>query len=165
MRQLSCVQLDSISTVERSHRIALGGRVGAFPRTAVSRLLGDGRLIEYWAHEACLLPMADYPYFRRLMLNREHHPWFEGILAEHGDLARQILRDIEAHGPSSARAYGGAGSGYSFLPAPGSPRCPRERSASADQWPRHPHHYSGPCSHLFCRRHHHGTLARTRTVL
>ena len=40
VRRLSCVQLDSISTVERSHRIALGGRVGAFPRTAVSRLLG-----------------------------------------------------------------------------------------------------------------------------
>jgi uncharacterized protein YcaQ len=42
VRRLSCVQLDSISTVERSHRIALGGRIGDYPRDAVSRLLGAG---------------------------------------------------------------------------------------------------------------------------
>ena len=39
IRRLSCVQLDSISTVERSHRIALASRVGDYPREAVSRLL------------------------------------------------------------------------------------------------------------------------------
>ncbi|MGL6280557.1 MAG: DNA glycosylase AlkZ-like family protein, partial [Gaiella sp.] len=52
--RLSCVQLDSISTVERSHRIALGARVGDHPRDAVSTLLRTGRVFEYWAHEACL---------------------------------------------------------------------------------------------------------------
>ena len=31
IRRLSCVQLDSISTVDRSHRIALGARIGAYP--------------------------------------------------------------------------------------------------------------------------------------
>ena len=31
VRRLSCVQLDSISAVERSHRIALGSRVGDYP--------------------------------------------------------------------------------------------------------------------------------------
>jgi uncharacterized protein YcaQ len=57
VRRLSCVQLDSISTVERSHRIALASRVGDYPREAVSRLLAQGRIFEYWAHEACLLPI------------------------------------------------------------------------------------------------------------
>ena len=47
IRRLSCVQLDSISTVERSHRIALGCRVGAYPRESVSRLLAGGRVVEY----------------------------------------------------------------------------------------------------------------------
>ena len=46
VRRLSCVQLDSISTVERSHRIALGSRVGAYPREAVSALLREGRLYQ-----------------------------------------------------------------------------------------------------------------------
>ncbi|HEU5207030.1 MAG TPA: crosslink repair DNA glycosylase YcaQ family protein, partial [Gaiellaceae bacterium] len=53
IRNLSCVQLDSITAVERSHRIALGSRVGAYPRATISRLLGEGRIFEYWAHEAC----------------------------------------------------------------------------------------------------------------
>jgi uncharacterized protein YcaQ len=35
IRALSCVQLDSITAVERSHRIALGSRVGAYPRETV----------------------------------------------------------------------------------------------------------------------------------
>ena len=61
--RLSCVQLDSISAVERSHRIALGSRVGAYPRETVSRLLGQGRVFEYWAHEACLLPVEEWPLF------------------------------------------------------------------------------------------------------
>ena len=42
IRRLSCVQLDSISAVERSHRIALSCRVGAYPEEAVPRLLGSG---------------------------------------------------------------------------------------------------------------------------
>ena len=39
IRRLSCVQLDSITAVERSHRIALGSRVGAYPPHTVSKLL------------------------------------------------------------------------------------------------------------------------------
>ena len=37
IERLSCVQLDSITAVERSHRIALGSRVGVYPRGAMSR--------------------------------------------------------------------------------------------------------------------------------
>jgi uncharacterized protein YcaQ len=36
IRALSCVQLDSITAVERSHRIVLGSRVGAYPGETVS---------------------------------------------------------------------------------------------------------------------------------
>ena len=41
IRRLSCVQLDSISAVERSHRIALASRVGAYKPGIVPRLLGQ----------------------------------------------------------------------------------------------------------------------------
>src|SRR5207342_320218 len=72
VRRLSCVQLDSISTVDRSHRLALGSRVGAFPRGTVSGLLGAGRLFEYWAHEACLVPIEDWPLFSYSMQEQTH---------------------------------------------------------------------------------------------
>ena len=65
------MQLDSISTVERSHRIVLGSRVGVYPERTVSRLLREGRVFEYWAHEACLLPVEDFPLFRWRMRGRE----------------------------------------------------------------------------------------------
>src|SRR5918999_4981187 len=63
IRRLSCVQLDSISVVDRSDRLTLTSRVGNYPRDAVSRLLTAGRIFEYWAHEACLLPIEDWPLF------------------------------------------------------------------------------------------------------
>src|SRR3989337_1975122 len=64
IRALSCVQLDSITAVERSHRITLGSRVGTYPRETVSRLLGQGRIFEHWDHAACLIPVAAWPLFR-----------------------------------------------------------------------------------------------------
>ena len=105
VRQLSCVQLDSISTVERSHRIALGGRVGAFPRTAVSRLLGDGRLIEYWAHEACLLPAEDWPLLRPAM-EVGGRRWYGEIDRTH--LREHVLDEIRGRGPLGSRHFDGA---------------------------------------------------------
>ena len=36
VRRASCIQLDSITAVERSHRIVLGARVGTYPRGTVS---------------------------------------------------------------------------------------------------------------------------------
>ena len=38
IRRLGCVQLDSISTVDRAHRLTLTSRIGAYPEAAVSRL-------------------------------------------------------------------------------------------------------------------------------
>ena len=68
IRRLSCVQLDSISTVERSHRIALASRVGDYPRDRGLPALKQGRVFEYWAHEACLIPVEDWPLFAGAML-------------------------------------------------------------------------------------------------
>ena len=101
------MQLDSISTVERSHRIALGVRVGAFPRTAVSRLLGDGRLIEYWAHEACLLPAEDWPLLRPAMQDGGRR-WYGEVDRTHPHLREHVLDEIRARGPLGSRHFDGA---------------------------------------------------------
>ena len=71
IERLSAVQLDSISTVDRAHRLTLTSRLGWYEPATVSRLLGQGRIFEYWAHEACLLPVADYPLFKRRMVHLE----------------------------------------------------------------------------------------------
>jgi uncharacterized protein YcaQ len=107
IRALSCVQLDSISTVDRSHRIALGARVGAHPVDAVSRLLRRGRLIEYWAHEACLLPAEDWPLLRPAMENGGRR-WYGEVDRTHPHLREHVLTEIRARGPLATRDYMGA---------------------------------------------------------
>jgi uncharacterized protein len=117
VRALSCVQLDSITAVERSHRIALGSRVGAYPRETVSRLLGEGRIFEYWAHEACLIPVEEWPLFRARMTR--NHPWRGDVTAEHPEVTREVLAAIRERGPVTSREFGGEGGGgmWNWKPA------------------------------------------------
>jgi uncharacterized protein YcaQ len=117
IRALSCVQLDSITAVERSHRITLGSRVGTYPRATVSRLLGEGRIFEYWAHEACLIPVEEWPLFRPRMTR--HHPWRGDVIAEHPGLADEVLAAIRERGPLTSRDFDGKGGGgmWNWKPA------------------------------------------------
>lgn len=117
IRALSCVQLDSITAVERSHRIALGSRVGAYPREAVSRLLGKGRVFEYWAHEACLIPVEDWTLFRAAM--SQHHPWRGDVIAQHPALAEEVRAAVRERGPLTSRDFDGQGGGgmWNWKPA------------------------------------------------
>ncbi|HYW29502.1 MAG TPA: crosslink repair DNA glycosylase YcaQ family protein [Gaiellales bacterium] len=117
--RLGCVQLDSISAVERSHRITIGGRVGAYPRGTVSKLLGAGRVFEYWAHEACLIPAADWPVWRRRMEARRAHHWYGPVIDSDPELAERVLSEIRERGPLGSRHFEGAGSGgmWNWKPA------------------------------------------------
>lgn len=106
IRALSCVQLDSISVVERSHRLAISTRVGDYPRDSVSRLLRSGRVFEYWAHEACLLPAEDWPLHRSAM-NDGGRPWWSRVERTHAHLREEILDRIRREGPLASRDFAG----------------------------------------------------------
>ncbi|MGI9113084.1 MAG: winged helix-turn-helix domain-containing protein [Gaiellaceae bacterium] len=118
IRRLSCIQLDSISTVERSDRIALASRVGDYPRDSVSRLLRGGRIFEYWAHEACLLPIEDWPLFRPAMRNGGRR-WYGDVARTHPHLAEQIIAEIGERGPLPSRHFEGSTEGgmWNWKPA------------------------------------------------
>jgi uncharacterized protein YcaQ len=111
VRRLSCVQLDSISTVERSHRIVLTSRLGIYPPGTISRLLGEGRLFEYWAHEASIVPVEDFPLFRWRMEGRGHWGTHERALADHPEVVEHVLQEIRARGPLGSRDFDGEGGG------------------------------------------------------
>jgi uncharacterized protein len=102
------VQLDSIATVDRAHRLTLVSRIGAYEEAEVSALLREGRIFEYWAHEACLLPIEDYPLFKRRMLElRDHHWWGRQRTAEGRKVERRVLARIAEEGALPARAFEG----------------------------------------------------------
>ncbi len=120
IQRLGCVQLDSISTVDRSHRLALGSRVGAYPAGTVSRLLGEGAIFEYWAHEACLLPIEDYPLYEwRRRHYRNNHPWRGNVLARFPAETKHVLGEIRERGPLGSRHFAGEGGGgmWNWKPA------------------------------------------------
>jgi hypothetical protein len=119
IRRLSAVQLDSISTVDRAHRLTLSARIGAYDADAVARLLRDGRVFEYWAHEASLLPVELWPHFRRVMDGGGHWGHHDRALRDHGDLVEPILERIRAEGPLGSRDFEGNGGGgmWNWKPA------------------------------------------------
>jgi uncharacterized protein YcaQ len=111
INRLGCVQLDSISTVGRAHRLTLSSRIGHYPERTVSRLLKTGRVFEYWAHEACLVPIEDYPLFKRRMEHlRERHWW--GRKHEHDpELKERVLDALRTNGALPTRFFEGGGGG------------------------------------------------------
>ncbi len=109
IRRLGAVQLDSISTVDRAHRLTLTSRIGVYDETQLQDLLTSGRIFEYWAHEACLLPIELWPHCRRTMEGKGHWGFHERALQEHGDLVEPVLERIRAEGPLGSRDFEGAG--------------------------------------------------------
>jgi len=115
---MSCIQLDSISAVERSHRIALASRAGIYEQGVVSRLLAHGRIFEYWAHEACLLPIEDWPLFVGAMRSGGRR-WYGEVEKTHPHLADEILEEIRVRGPLASRHFEGSTEGgmWNWKPA------------------------------------------------
>jgi uncharacterized protein len=111
IRRLGAVQLDSISTVDRAHRLTLTSRIGAYDELELQRLLASGRVFEYWAHEACLLPIELWPHCRRTMEGNAHWRFHERAMEEHGDLVEPVLNRIRNEGPLGSRDFDGAGDG------------------------------------------------------
>jgi hypothetical protein len=118
VRRLGSVQLDSISAVDRAHRLTLTSRLGWYRPGSVSRLLGEGAIFEYWAHEACLVPVEDYPLFKRRMVHlRDEHWW--GRKRQDPETEALVLGAIRERGALPSRAFEGKGSGgmWSWKPA------------------------------------------------
>jgi uncharacterized protein len=73
----------------------------------VSALLGAGRLFEYWAHEACLLPAEDWPLFRPAMQTGGRR-WYGEVDRTHPHLREHVLDEIRSRGPLGSRHFDGA---------------------------------------------------------
>jgi uncharacterized protein YcaQ len=111
IRRLGAVQLDSITAVDRAHRLTVSSRIGAYSEPELQELLVSGRVFEYWAHEACLLPIELWPHCRVTMADKGHWRFHQTALEKHGDLVEPVLARIRAEGPLGSRDFEGAGDG------------------------------------------------------
>jgi uncharacterized protein len=112
LRRVSAVQLDTISVLARSHELVAYARLGPVGREAVEKAYWPAKTpqtFEYWAHAACILPMADWPYYgwRRRTIAARGQRWHK--VSE--DACEQVLARLRAEGPLTATQLGGAKAG------------------------------------------------------
>src|SRR5438552_526530 len=69
IRRMGALQIDTINVVARSPYFVLWSRLGEYNPVWLDQLLVEGKLFEYWGHEASFLPIEDYGLFRRQMMD------------------------------------------------------------------------------------------------
>jgi len=113
IRRMGALQIDTISVVNRSPYFVLWTRVGDYDPRWLDELLAEGALFEYWAHEACFLPIEDYPLLRTRMLDRSWMRWrlWHQVLDKRPDDVQRVLRLIREHGPVRSADFERSGPG------------------------------------------------------
>jgi hypothetical protein len=114
VRQLGLLQLDSVNVFSRSHYMPVFSRLGPYDRSRLDRIAGHGngkvdrQLIEYWAHEASLIPVEMHPLFRWRMDDVDREAWgsISRIAREQPELVAETLELVAEQGPIRARDTG-----------------------------------------------------------
>ncbi|WP_344678790.1 winged helix-turn-helix domain-containing protein [Saccharopolyspora taberi] len=104
------LQLDSVNVAVRAHYMPLYSRLGAYSPELVDSAAWSHRarkprlLVEYWAHEASLIPVEDWPLLRWRM--REYGgAWrrrYRTLLDRAPELVDDVLAAVKEHGPIGA---------------------------------------------------------------
>lgn len=108
VRQLGLLQLDSVNVLIRSHYLPLFSRLGAYEREQLDRMASTAprALVEYWGHEASLLPVETWPRLRwRMDEARAGRGIWTGIAAfarERAAFVRRIHDEVRDRGPIAA---------------------------------------------------------------
>jgi uncharacterized protein YcaQ len=110
LQKLAVLQLDSVNVFERSHYLPLFARLGAYDKALLDRLTFAKKAPyrEYWAHEAALIPVDDWPLFRfRMQYYRDwyashpDHPWHR----VDSQVVERLRAELAANGPMPASAF------------------------------------------------------------
>ncbi len=106
MSRIQVLQLDSVSVAVRAHYAPVFSRLGPYDRDVLDRAAwGPARtrlLAEYWAHEAALMSVDDWPLLRWRMREYPHGRWGSHIVKANPELADKIVAAVAELGPSTA---------------------------------------------------------------
>ncbi len=149
MGRVQLLQLDSVNVAVRAHYAPLFSRLGAYPRELLDEAAWPttpaGRrrrsLVEVWSHEACLVPVEDWPALGATGVITRHRGYAD-LAAQQPSLLRDVLGAVAETGPI------GAGALERVLgAAPGKSAPPRSRPPGATWWERSD--VKRACEHLF----------------
>jgi uncharacterized protein len=99
-RDLGLLQIDSVNVLVRAHFMPLFSRLGAYDQGHLAEdaycTPAKKRLFEYWAHEACLIPIEMQPLFRWRMAEAERGVGIYKGLVRFADANKSLIADVLA---------------------------------------------------------------------
>ncbi|SFM75005.1 hypothetical protein SAMN05216207_1002251 [Pseudonocardia ammonioxydans] len=104
------LQLDSVNVAVRAHYMPVFSRLGAYPTELLDAAAWSPSarkprlLVETWAHEASLVPLADWPLLGHRTLPRRWWQHYGPLLDKHPSLAGDIRAVVAERGPIGAGA-------------------------------------------------------------
>src|SRR6478735_2873228 len=105
--RVGVVQIDSVNVLARSHYLPFFSRLGPYDTALLDRARDRAprRLVEYWAHEASLIPPSTWPVLDPRMRAAAGKAWggLRGLLAERPDCVAVVEAEVVAPGPMTAR--------------------------------------------------------------
>jgi hypothetical protein len=107
--RLRLLQLDSVNVAVRAHYMPVFSRLGPYPRALLDEAAWAPHsarrprmLVEHWAHEACLLPAADWPL---LDSGAKRAGWWRNyreLVERESILVDEVLAAVKEFGPIGA---------------------------------------------------------------
>jgi uncharacterized protein YcaQ len=106
--RIQVLQLDSVSVAVRAHYAPVFSRLGPYDRDVLDRAAWNHSarsprlLVEYWAHEAALMAVDDWPLLRWRMREYTHGRWRTEVVKKRQRLVDDVVAAVAAHGPMTA---------------------------------------------------------------
>lgn len=108
LARIQVLQLDSVSVAVRAHYAPVFSRLGTYDRDVLDRAAwthsarSPRLLVEYWAHEAALMSVDDWPLLRWRMRQYRHGRWGADIVKANPKLVDDVVAAVTELGPSTA---------------------------------------------------------------
>lgn len=110
--RVAVVQIDSVNVVSRSHYLPFFSRLGPYRHHLVDDLRDvparrqtprPGGLVEYWAHEASLIPATTWPYLAFRMRSPRWEPTHQSLITQHPGLLDAVSEVVHGSGGLTSR--------------------------------------------------------------
>ncbi|MFC8502971.1 winged helix-turn-helix domain-containing protein [Pedococcus sp. NPDC057267] len=105
--RVQVVQIDSVNVVTRSQYLPFFSRLGPYDTALLDRARDRSprRLVEYWAHEASLVPPTTWPLLDFRMRRALDDSWggMQRVARDHPELVEAVLAEVVERGPMTSR--------------------------------------------------------------